>query len=92
MSRNIVRVLKIPAGKETDEKGRKFGDDWMLADMGVAPDGTRYWVTTDSIHASEYGAFPIFQSDNLAEFLTEKINAAWKRHMKKRAKATSKES
>lgn len=56
MSDRIVRVLALPSNFKPDTKdaeGRTFGEDWQLADFGVAPDGKHYWLTTDHCHGTD---------------------------------------
>ena len=53
---NKYRVLAIPLGEDDDSEGRKLGDDWLIADFGVAElDELSYhiYVTTDRVRASE---------------------------------------
>ena len=84
MAEDIVRVLRIPNDGDADEEGRRFGDDFQLAFIGNDGDA-EYYVTTDGIHASELGGFPIFEPGNLSRFIVEKINGAWREHREERA-------
>ena len=53
------RILMLPPGEKdgVDAEGRSLGDDWPIADFGVAelPDGTQrqIWITTDRVRLSE---------------------------------------
>jgi len=60
-SRQVVRVLVIPVGSETDAEGRAAGDDWLLASLGYTDDepysgGAHVYLTTDRLHGSDVPA------------------------------------
>lgn len=80
----IVRVLVIPEKKKKDDDGRGVGDDWLLADLGVDPDGNHIYVTTDRVHASELAGLRILEPRDLAVFLVGKVNESWKRYLERR--------
>lgn len=52
--RTPFKTLVIPDGKKESAEGEKYGDNWLVADCGKS-DGHTWMVTTDRIHASEYG-------------------------------------
>lgn len=87
----IARVLAIPRYAEKDWAGRGIGDDWLLADLGVLGD-VHYYVTTDSVHASEIAGMNLLDPDTLAAFLAGQINASWRRYLRKRLPSIRKRS
>lgn len=69
-----IRVLRIKNGETRDEEGRRYGDDWVLADFGEDFDGDHYYLTTNRLHASEYARFTLFEPGNLSKFIQEQID------------------
>lgn len=73
----LVRLLSIPKGADKDAEGRGFGDDWQLLDLGQSEDGTRHYLTTDCVRASEFACIPGFHDPaEMGAWLVEQINAA----------------
>jgi hypothetical protein len=71
----IVRVLYLPDGKSKDLHGRGLGYDWDLAKV-VDAEG-ECWVTTDSVHCSEYGElFPV-TGVGIARLMAYAVNRVW---------------
>ena len=77
---NLVRVLAIPAGQKKDAIGRGIGDDWLLADLGEASNGTHYYLTTDHVHCSEMIEFPQLDAEWLSRAIADWINNSWRAH------------
>lgn len=75
MADGVFRVLKIPAGKEEDADGRGIGSDWLVADLFCDDAGTRYWLTTDYLHASDWADLPWSDPETLAQTIVEHLNA-----------------
>ena len=82
---DIARTLGIPLGKSEDADGTSIGDNWLLADMGVDPDGVHWYVTTDHVRASEFvGMNLLAEPEMLAEFLRDQINREWHEYLASR--------
>jgi len=54
MGREIARILRLPAGEMKDHEGKEFAEDWVIADLGKDDDEALIFLTTRSVHASEY--------------------------------------
>ena len=67
------RVLAIKEGETKDAEGRELHDDWLVADLGCDDDGTMIYVTTDRVHASEFGF--LLDIDEQAAVMVAALNA-----------------
>lgn len=86
MSENVVKAIGIPAGEKKNAKGEEVGDDWLLATFGCDDDGTEWYLTTDQVHASEFGWLVDhldIDPKGLAEKVSSMLNDEFERLRKK---------
>lgn len=74
MAHKIARVLRLPAGETKDHDGREYAEDWVITDLEKDDDGAWIFLTTNSVHASEYGSFIPQTQHALGVFLAKLIN------------------
>lgn len=70
----LVRVLKIPGGKDVDDEGRGVGSDWLLATIGTDDKGDEYYITTDGVRASDLCAFEFLEPEAMATEIVKMLN------------------
>lgn len=83
MKGTIFRAMILPADdpKAHDHDGRSLGDDWPVVHVPPTGDGdTEFdqWLTTDRVHASDYGFVVPGTQAGLARLLAVAVNQLWK--------------